>query len=76
MYQVEHNNMEPYEDNHHYREDKVYTNKEALIKDILDQGYKEVYDDFRDKYMYQKGDPEGFGHLDCITIHELTIIEN
>lgn len=76
-YQVEHDNCEPYEDNYSYREDKVYTNKEQLVKDIKAKGYKELQgltlknndgvnylkhiDDFRD---------------DMITIHEIEIVNN
>lgn len=73
LYQVKHDNCEPYGDNHHFREDKVYTNKENLIKSILDKGYEEVKV-FRDEVGYIK-------HLDffmddMITIHEIEIIDN
>ncbi|AKA61396.1 hypothetical protein BH792_gp146 [Staphylococcus phage Stau2] len=75
-YQVEHDNCELYEDSYSYREDKIYTSKEQLIKDIKSKGYKELQgmsrnhdgiaylkhiDDFRD---------------DMITIHEIEIVDN
>ncbi|UXE02845.1 hypothetical protein Koombakaat1_00055 [Staphylococcus phage Koomba-kaat_1] len=44
LYQVEHDYCEPYEDSYSYREDKVYTNKEQLVKDIKPkdiENYKE-----------------------------------
>lgn len=80
LYQVEHDNCEPYEDNHSYREDKVYTNKENLIKRIKAEGYEEK----RSGYL-QDGEPYYYKdniedvplfREDMITIHELEVISN
>lgn len=75
LYQVEHNNCEHYEDNFHFREDKVYTNKENLIQRIKNEGYKEETT-YRGEQEFIKGDPRGFDGMDMITIHELEIINN
>lgn len=75
LYQVEHNNCEPYEDNFHFREEEVYTNKENLIKRIKEEGYREEIT-YRGEQEFIKGDPRGFDGMDMITIHELEIINN
>lgn len=75
LYQVEHNNCEPYGDNHHEREDKIYTDKENLIKDILSKGYKEDTN-HRGEQEFIKGDPRDFYGMDMITIHELEVVNN
>lgn len=74
LYQVEHNNCEPYEDNFHFREEEVYTNKENLIKRIKNEGYKEETS-YRGEQEFTKGDPRGFDGMDMITIHELNIVD-
>ena len=80
LYQVEHDNCEPYEDNHSYREDKVYTNKENLIKRIKAEGYEEKRNGYlQDGYTYYYKDNIEDVPLfreDMITIHELEVISN
>lgn len=73
LYQVEHNNCEPYEDNFHFRENKIYTDKENLIKRIKEEGYIEKIT-YREEQKFVKGDPSGFDTMDMITIHELEVI--
>ncbi|BEU75265.1 hypothetical protein RNIID_0530 [Staphylococcus phage phiRNIID] len=75
-YQVEHDNCELYEDSYSYREDKIYTSKEQLIKDIKSRGYRELQGMSRKHYgvSYLK-------HIDdfrddMITIHEIEIVDN
>ncbi|BCG66265.1 hypothetical protein [Staphylococcus phage vB_SsapH-Golestan101-M] len=80
LYQVEHDNFEPYEDNYSYREDKVYTNKENLIKRIKAEGYEEKRGGYLpDEYTYYYKDNIEDVPLfreDMITIHEITLKEN
>lgn len=80
LYQVEHDNFEPYEDNYSYREDTVYTNKENLIKRIKAEGYEEKRGGYPpDEYTYYyKDNIEGVPLFreDMITIHEVTLEEN
>lgn len=80
LYQVEHDNCEQYEDNYSYREDKVYTNKENLIKRIKSEGYEEKEGGYlNNEYTYYyKDDIEDVPLFmeDMITIHEITVKEN
>lgn len=80
LYQVEHDNCEPYEDNHSYREDKIYTNKENLIKRIKAEGYEEKRSGYLqdgDTYYYKDNiEDVPLFREDMITIHELEVINN
>lgn len=70
LYQIEHNNCEPYEDNLTFRENTIYMDKENLIKDILNSGYELSDGD----YIKRKGD---YHHeIDMISIIELDVVEN
>lgn len=74
LYQIEHNNCEPYEDNYHFREDEVYKDKEKLIETIKGNGYEKRIN-HRGDYEFIKGDPRGFDEFDKITIHKLIAID-
>lgn len=74
LYQVEHDNCEPYEDNYHFREDEVYADKEKLIEIIKAKGYDERIN-HRKEHKFTKGDPRGFDRFDMITIHELAVVD-
>ena len=80
LYQVEHDNCEPYEDNYSYRENKVYTDKENLIKRIKADGYEEKRSGYlQDGYTYYYKDNIEDVPLfreDMITIHGLEVISN
>ncbi|WAX23217.1 hypothetical protein VL10_ORF26 [Staphylococcus phage vB_SauM_VL10] len=75
-YQIEHDNCEPYEDSYSYRENKIYTNKEQIVKDIKSKGYREL------QGMSRKHDGVSYlKHIDeytddMITIHEVEIIDS
>lgn len=80
LYQVEHDNCEPYEYNYSYREDTVYINKENLIKRIKAEGYEEKRSGYlQDGYNYYYKDNVEDVPLfreDMVTIHEITLKEN
>lgn len=76
LYQVEHNNCEPYEDNFHFREDKVYTDKDNLIKRIKDHGYKEETNYLGEQEFIKEALGEYELERDLVTIHELEVIDN
>ncbi|AAX92442.1 BofL [Staphylococcus phage Twort] len=69
LYQVEHDNCEPYEENYHYREDKVYKDKEKLVQRLTEEGYEEEQDSFFGQ-QFVKDFVIG---IDVVRIHELTI---
>lgn len=78
LYQIEHDNCESYEENYHYREDKVYINKETLIKHLKDNGYVEKIfgypeDDYNDMYYKDNIEDMPLFREDKVTIHELTV---
>ncbi|XWX32554.1 hypothetical protein LCFBJUUZ_CDS0095 [Staphylococcus phage PG-2021_76] len=76
LYQVEHDNCEPYEDNFHFREDKVYTDKDNLIKRIKDHGYKEETSHRGEQEFIKEALGEYELERDLVTIHELEVIDN
>ena len=80
LYQVKHDNCEQYEDNYSYKEDKVYTNKDNLIKRIKAEGYEEKRSGYlQDGYTYYYKDNIEDVPLfreDMITIHELEVVNN
>lgn len=78
LYQVEHDNCEPYEDGFSYREDEVYTDKDNLIKRIKAEGYEEETDvnEGEDFYYYKEIPGEYEVKEDMITIHEIEVINN
>uniref|UniRef100_A0AAU8GS53 BofL n=1 Tax=Mammaliicoccus phage MSShimriz1 TaxID=3230127 RepID=A0AAU8GS53_9VIRU len=76
LYQVEHDNCEPYEDNFHFREDKVYTDKDNLIKRIKDHGYKEETNYLGEQEFIKEALGEYELERDLVTIHELEVIDN
>lgn len=70
LYQAEHNNCEPYEDNYSYRENKVYRYKEELIKRLKEAGYEA-----QSGQVFVKGNPKRFDDFDLVTIYELKVNE-
>ena len=80
LYQVEHDNCEPYEYKYSYREDTVYINKENLIKRIKAEGYEEKRSGYLqdgDTYYYKDNiEDVPLFREDMITIHEIYLKEN
>lgn len=72
LYQIEHNNCEPYEDNLTFRENTIYMDKENLIKDILNSGYE-----LTTNGGYIKNE-EGANYYqtDLVSIIELDVVDN
>lgn len=73
VYQAEHNNCEPYEDNHVFREDMVYTDITMLIKRLRNQGYVERRG-YQGRQEFVKGNPKRFDDFDLVTICKLDVI--
>ncbi|EGQ2747462.1 hypothetical protein KXP75_000951 [Staphylococcus pseudintermedius] len=72
LYQIEHSNCEPDEDNFTFRENTIYMNKENLVKDILNSGYELTANG--EYIKIEEG--ADYYQTDLVSIIELDVVDN